>query len=600
MHKPLLFSLLLAFCLIGTEAFGQFIHPTLSRNTDLSEFLLLNDTDLFAPGGLTNSSAPSGPVRAMAEWEELQALVVTWRGQQNTLLTEIIRNAREECTVIVCVPNQNTLTSAQNILTNANVDLSSNVDFVIAPSNSLWVRDYGPNSVYQNEVDSLYIIDWIYNRPRPQDDQLPGYVADHINAPMYSTSDAPTDLVHTGGNFMSDGMGTAFSSKLFLAENGPNNQYGQSNHSEAEVDAIMNQYMGITRYPKMENLPYDVIHHIDMHMKLLDEETLLVGEYPQGVADGPQIEANIQYVLSNYQSSFGTPYKVVRIPMPPEGGNYPNTGGDYRTYANAVFVNKTILVPFYQEQYDTTAQRIWEESMPGYRVVGINCNSIIPSLGAIHCITKEVGVNEPLRIVHKSLPDVVHSGDMNDYPVHALIQHHTGIASARVYYTDDPDAGVWNSVDMSPYNPMDTSDVWVANIPFQADDKDLYYYIEGSANSGKTLARPLPAPAGHWKFNILHVTGVADQNSNLELKSIYPNPASAITCIPVQTESAVQGEIKLVNALGQTVESIYQGSIPSGQSNYFIDASQYPAGVYFVQLLYGTESIQQKLIIQKK
>ena len=23
------------------------------------------------------------------------------------------------------------------------------------------------------------------------------------------------------------------------------------------------------------------IHHIDMHMKLLDEETLLVGQYPQ-------------------------------------------------------------------------------------------------------------------------------------------------------------------------------------------------------------------------------------------------------------------------------------------------------------------------------
>lgn len=39
--------------------------------------------------------------------------------------------------------------------------------------------------------------------------------------------------------------------------------------------------MGIDRYIKMDELPYDGIHHIDMHMKLLDEETLLVGEYPQ-------------------------------------------------------------------------------------------------------------------------------------------------------------------------------------------------------------------------------------------------------------------------------------------------------------------------------
>lgn len=55
----------------------------------------------------------------------------------------------------------------------------------------------------------------------------------------------------------------------------------------------------------METLPYDGIHHIDMHMKLLDEETLLVSKYPTGVADGPQIEANIQYVLNNFNRHLG-------------------------------------------------------------------------------------------------------------------------------------------------------------------------------------------------------------------------------------------------------------------------------------------------------
>ncbi|MFN8165148.1 MAG: agmatine deiminase family protein [Bacteroidia bacterium] len=106
----------------------------------------------------------------------------------------------------------------------------------------------------------------------------------------------------------------------------------------------------------METLPYDDIHHIDMHIKLLDEETLLVGEYPQGIADGPQIEANLQYVLSNFNSVFGTPYKVIRIPMPPDASNsYPNVGGDYRTYTNSVFVNNTIILPTYSQQYDTTA-----------------------------------------------------------------------------------------------------------------------------------------------------------------------------------------------------------------------------------------------------
>ena len=38
--------------------------------------------------------------------------------------------------------------------------------------------------------------------------------------------------------------------------------------------------MGIQTYILMETLPYDGIHHIDMHMKLLDEETILMAEYP--------------------------------------------------------------------------------------------------------------------------------------------------------------------------------------------------------------------------------------------------------------------------------------------------------------------------------
>jgi agmatine deiminase len=158
----------------------------------------------------------------------------------------------------------------------------------------------------------------------------------------------------------------------------------------------MADFMGIDRYIKMETLPYDDIHHIDMHMKLLDEETLLVGQYPAGVADGPQIEANLNYVLNNFRTPFGNPYHVVRIPMPPDGGNdYPNDNGDYRTYANCVFVNKTVLVPTYEEEYDTTGLRILQEQLPGYNVVGINCNNIITSLGALHCITKLVHTPRP-------------------------------------------------------------------------------------------------------------------------------------------------------------------------------------------------------------
>ena len=87
---------------------------------------------------------------------------------------------------------------------------------------------------------------------------------------------------------------------------------------------------------------------------------------------------------------------------PEQGGGYP-TKTDYLTYSNAVFVNNTVILPTYQ-QYDTTAIRIWEEALPGYNIVGIDCDggnsNIIALSGAIHCITHSVGVEDPLMISH--------------------------------------------------------------------------------------------------------------------------------------------------------------------------------------------------------
>lgn len=395
---------------------------------------------------------------------------------------------------------------------------------------------------------------------------------------------------------MSDGLGTAFSSRLILNENSPGNPYGVSVKTEPQIDAIMQDYMGIDRYIKMDPLPYDGIHHIDMHMKLLDEETLLVGKYPDGIADGPQIEANIQYVLSNFKSTFGTPYKVIRIPMPPKNGIYPDKGGDYRTYSNAVFVNKTVLVPFYEEQFDTTAQRIWEEALPGYTIVGINSNAIITSLGAIHCITKEVGVSDPIHIVHQALP-CMDNASYSEYPVWASLDHRDGMESAKIYYTTDLDAP-WQSVDLPPYLLGDTSWNHLGYIPKQAAGSTVYYYIEGTAKNGKSITRPLPAPKGYWHFCVLDSAVDAPEVQAPELAHIYPNPASAITVIPVVTQTSGSGSLRLYNALGQAVQTIHTGSFPAGASNYFIDASHFPPGTYWVELRMGAYRAVQKLIVR--
>ena len=271
---------------------------------------------------------PVSPIRNAAEWEEMQGVLISWISGYETFLSQIIKYAREEARVYVYCSDSNTV---KNYLINNNIP-TTNIRYLIASLNSVWIRDFGPNNIYTNEVDSLYLVDWVYNRPRPQDDASPQQFATLMQLPLYQCTQPPTDLVATGGNWVSDGFGTAFSSKLILTENATTSNYNQTPKTEQDINNIVSDYLGINRYIKMDVLPYDGIHHIDMHFKMLDEETLLVGQYPNGISDGPQIETNLNYVLNNFNSVFGTPFKVVRIPMPPStSGSWPSSGAYYRT-----------------------------------------------------------------------------------------------------------------------------------------------------------------------------------------------------------------------------------------------------------------------------
>jgi len=487
----------------------------------------------------TMTPPPSVPVRAAAEWEEIEYLVITWENNYDGILTQIVAAGIQECKVVITTQNPNAVT---NTLTNAGIDLT-NVIFMDRNWDSIWIRDYAGNTIYENEVGDRALTEWIYNRPRPNDDTVPFGHAMLLEIPLYVTDTAPNDLVNTGGNYMSDGLGNAFASELILEENEPGNPYNVSAKTEAQIDQIMEDYMGIQNYIKMPALPYDVINHIDMHMKLIDEQTLVVSRYPEGVADGPQIEANIQEVLDNEVSAFGSPYKINWIDAPPStSGAYPDNGGYYRTYTNAVFVNKTILVPTYRPNVDNSALAQWRDLMPGYNVVGIDVDNsgenLIASLGAIHCITHSIGVADPLWIVHQAIPSAQENTSLT---IEASIKHNSGIANASVFYRD-LGTSTYQEVPMS----LTSNDIWSSDITVQTTN--IEYYIWAQAISGKTLTRPIVAPEGYWTMQVGELGATV-----YDLQTItgpFPNPASKSVSFKFKD---VEGTLKvtITNILGQ-------------------------------------------------
>ena len=441
---------------------------------------------------------PENTVRTMAEWEEVQAVVITWTTAVSTL-TEIVRHAVEECQVLIVTTDP---VGVEQDLQAAGIS-TEHVDYLDQAFNSIWIRDYGPWTVYQNDVEQTTIIDWIYNRPeRVADDTIPRRVASYFELEHFEAIQEPFDWIHAGGNHLTDGMGTAFSSSLVLDEN--------PNKNEFAIDSIAQKYLGINQYYKLPKLPFDGIHHLDMHMRLLDEETILVGQYPEGVADGPQIEQNIHQILTSFQTPFGNPYRIIRIPMPEDRfGNYPDESsmgpcenplrayGCYRTYTNSLFINKTILVPTYGHELDSIALNIYRQELPGYKVVGIDCNEIIPRVGALHCITKLVGINNPLWIAHGRLADTYETNV--EHPIVATIDHQSGISKARLYYRTSENSAF---IEMDMELASTEENLWVSNIPAQAAGTTVQYYIEAVAVSGKVQRRPMVAPEGYFKFEV--------------------------------------------------------------------------------------------------
>jgi len=533
---------------------------------------------------------PPTPVRTIGEWEELQAIMITWTSFPS-ILAQIVDYAQDECKVIIVCSDS---TSVKSQLTSYGVPLT-NLQFLIAPFNSIWCRDYGPWAAYTSNADSLKIIDWKYNRPaRPQDDQIPTYIASLLNVPIYQAISSPDDFIATGGNFMCDGNGKGFSSKLILTEN--------PTKTEAQIDTIIKKYNGINRYVLMQTLPYDGIHHIDMHMKMLDEETIMIGQYPTGVSDGPQIELNLQYILTNYQTCFGKSYKIVRIPMPSdENGQYP-PNSDYLTYTNSSFINKTILVPVYGLSQDTTALRIYRESCPGYKVVGINCRSIIPLSGAIHCITKEIGVYEPVFISHSAIRTATTS--MSSYEVKAYIKSKSGISNAKCYYSTDTTQGftqlMMNAV----------ADTFRAYIPSKPLGTKIYYYISASSTSGRTVSKPLPAPSANFRFIVTNSSIATNGNETVKeykLLQNYPNPFNPSTNIKYQIPNNSFVTLRVYDILGKEISLLVNefqkpGTYSVPFSITQLSNNQISSGIYFYKLIcYGQGDFVdvKKMVIYK-
>ena len=151
---------------------------------------------------------PPSPIRNIAEFERMQGALIRYPfGLSTDIISELSSGVK-----IYCLVSSSQLSSALSMMENGGVSMD-NVEFVIGPTDSYWTRDYGPWWVVDGD-DRVSIVDFTYNRPRQNDNDAPLKISNYLDAPYYAT-----EIVHAGGNYMTDGLGVAASSDLVYEEN---------------------------------------------------------------------------------------------------------------------------------------------------------------------------------------------------------------------------------------------------------------------------------------------------------------------------------------------------------------------------------------------
>ena len=345
-----------------------------------------------------------------------------------------------------------------------------NVRFIVGPGNSFWYRDCGPICFYYGDEDSVAMMDFEYYPGRALDDSLPSLIYRQMNIPNYINT-----IEWEGGNCLVDGAGILLSSDAIYGNN--SDSYGQITWDGHNINSI--HYSTKTRLTQSQTrqalrsllgqrethiqptYQYDGgTGHIDLYADMCEENGFVFSVMPDNYHTWTDYRTGARNIdsLCSYTSIFDRAYYKSTIPFPSKdnGSNF-SSQTDYndnytRTYSNHTFVNNVILQPCFSAVVDGRPSTTWDRNnieqlkaaYPGYTIYPVDVREFDGSGGAIHCVTKQIPADNPVRILHKSIVGSAVDMRGSDIPVSAIITNKSGIAHAECVYRID--GGEWNTI----------------------------------------------------------------------------------------------------------------------------------------------------------
>jgi agmatine/peptidylarginine deiminase len=443
--------------------------------------LVTAETNIFTGSKITIESqflnAPPEPIRQPAEFEPMEGVLIRY---PFGISYQIIAEMSEDVEVITIVSSQSQANYVESLYEANGVD-TDNTSYLIALSDSHWTRDYGPWFIFSGN-NELEVIDFTYNRPRPNDNNIPSAFANDQDLTYYKMP-----LTHAGGNYMTDGQGISVSTSLVWSEN--------TGYSHQEIDEIVEEYLGVTKYHVVQDALGEYIKHIDCWAKLLAPDKIMIIKVSSSHSNYDEIEEAVRY-FENQTSCYGTPFKVERV--------YTHL---QEPYINCLILNTKVLIPTTGSMWDDDAIQAYENAMPGYEVLGFSGSWY--NTDALHCRTKGIPDRFMLYIEHTPLFGFQNGDD--GIEIQAKIVPHSEenliINSTCVYWRENK--GNWDSVQMTSIE----ENYYQAIIYPKENGAIVDYYIHAEDNSNRSENHPyIGAPGAHsFIVNISQINNPPDK-----------------------------------------------------------------------------------------
>ncbi|EAI9960840.1 agamatine deiminase [Campylobacter coli] len=314
-------------------------------------------------------------IKSIPEWSEQEYLMLSlpheksdWKpylGEIIQAYKAFVKAASEFQKVLLIAPSKSDFASFENI---------ANVEFFVCDTNDTWIRDFGAIDILED--NRLKALDFTFNAwGNKFQSELDNEVNSKLFKEKFNEKLTKIDFILEGGSIDFNGEGVMLTSSNCLL-----NENRNSHLDKSQIEAKLKEIFGLKQIIWLENgfiKGDDTDHHIDTLARFIDKNTIAYS-----ICEDEKDEHYIPLQKMKKELE-ATGFNLVELPLPkPLYYKGRRLGA---TYANFVFVNDALIMPFYKDENDEIIRQRLAKALPKRKIIGVDARVFLRQNGSLHC-----------------------------------------------------------------------------------------------------------------------------------------------------------------------------------------------------------------------